>query len=311
MTGPAPRRPLVFVGRHLLAVPPGVAVVDDWETAPGRLLPLLNEASWLVVADPLAFPYESLRTVDREIPVAVALPPLPAAEVEALLGRPLLDHLGPGDRVAASAEAWEELSRARRWPEDMRLSSPSEDPAAVVEEALRPGAVGGRSAKEEGRRRAEALARLLRGLPRDGSGEARVLDLDGRGGPWHHLLPTGLALVPAAAAPPLPAADESVEAAVAFGVLGDLAPEDRVPLVGEMWRVVRPRGRLAVVDDVVPIPGSGRACPFARGGLPRLLDEATGGRASPGRVCSIRFPGEPLHRGAGFSVVKVGEAGEW
>lgn len=308
--GAAPRRPLVFVGRRLLPVPLGAVRADDWETVPGRLLPLLNQASGLVLADPLAFPYEALRPTDREIPVAVALPSLPPDEVDALLGGPLLDHLGPGDRVAASREAWEPLAARRGWPEAMRLQSAPEETEAVVEEALLPGVLGERSAKEEGRRRAAALAHLLGGPGGSRVRGGTVVDLDGRCGPWRHLLPAGPDLAAVPTIPPLPIADESAEAAAALGVLGGLSPEERPSLVGEMWRVVRPGGVLAVVEDVVPVPGSGRACPFPRGGLPRLLLEATGRRVVPGRVRSVRFPGEALHRAAGISVVKVGEAQE-
>ena len=312
MTGGTPtRRPLVFVGRHLLPLPAGAARADDWETAPGRLLPLLNEASLLVLVDPLAFPYEALRSVDREIPMAVALPLLPVDEIEALLGRPLLDHLGPGDRVAAPPGAWEALAARRGWPAAMRLQSAPDEPGVVVEEALLPGVVGERSAKEEGRRRARALAHLLGWLPRGRGSESPVLDVGGTAKPWIHLLPVGLDLRPVAVSPPLPTPGESAAAAVALCVLGRLAPRERPELFGEMWRAVRPGGLLAVVDDVVPVPGAGRACPFERGGLPRLLLEATGRRVVLGRVWSIRFPGEALHRGAGISVIKVGEAEQW
>jgi SAM-dependent methyltransferase len=309
--GVAPGRPLVFTGRHRQVNSPGTVVVDDREATPRRILPLLNRASALVLLDPLSFPYEVLRPVDRDVPVAASLPPLATAALEALLGEPLLNHLGPGDRVAAYPAAWEELAQGRRWGPGMRLGASAGEPAAVAAEALVPGALGSRSAKEEGRRRAQALAHLLRGMDGWWGGAGRVLDAGGKAGPWRHLLPGGLEPAAAPAAAPWPAAEESVEAAVALGVLGGLAHDDRRALVGEMWRVVRPGGVLAVVDDVVPIPRSGRACPFLRGGLPRLLLEATGRRVVLGRVWSMRFPGEPLPRGAGVSVIKVGEARRW
>lgn len=309
--GARPSLPLVFTGRHYPPLPAGPVVLNGRDATPRRLLPLLNRASALVLLDPVGFPYEALRPVDREVPVAAALPPLPAAELEALLGGSLLDHLGPGDRLAASPGTWEAVARRRGWPAGMRLGADPGELPAMVSEALAPGGLGARAAKEEGRRRAEALAHLLRGM--DGRrGEAhRVLDAGGRAMAWRHLLPGGLELIAAPPAAPWAAAAESVEAAAALGVLGGLDADGRRALVAEMWRVVRPGGLLAVVEDVVPIPGSGRACPFARGGLPRLLLEAAGRRIVLGRVWSIRFPGETLHRGAGISVVKVGEAQQW
>jgi SAM-dependent methyltransferase len=307
MTGAAgPRRPLVFTGRYRVAGPPGAELVDDWQATPRRLLPLLNVASRLVLLDPLSFPFEVLRPVDRDVPVAVALPPAPVDELEALLGESLLDHLGPGDRAAASDEMWAALADRRRWPAEMRLGAGPGDPEAVAAEALRSGATGERVAKEEGRRRAEALAHLLRGPYGPPGGARRLLDVGGRAEPWRHLLPGGVQFLAVPPAPPLAFSDEAVEGAVAVGVFGGLSEDERRALVSEMWRVLRPGGLLGVVDDVVPIPGSGRACPFARGALPRLLLGA-GGRPGLSRVWSIRFPGEALHRGAGMSVLKAGE----
>ena len=155
--------------------------------------------------------------------------------------------------------------------------------------------------------RAQALAYLLSGLGKP-PGASRLVDAGGVAEPWRHLLPAGAEFVGAPAAGRLPAGDDSADAAAAVGVLGGLGAAERQALVAEMWRVTRPGGCLAVVDDVVPIPGSGRPCPFSRGALPQLLIEATGRRVVPGRVRALRFPGEALHRGAAIAVVKVGEA---
>lgn len=305
----AGEEPLVFAGRHRPGPIDGVTMLEDRAASPRRLLALLNGASRLVLLDPLCFPFEALRPADRDIPLVVALPPRPAFELEALLGEPLLGHLGPGDRVAAADGTWEAVAGRRGWPAEMRLPARPDDPEAVAREALRRGAVADRAVKAEGRRRAEALAHLLGG--RYGPGSRRVADVGGAAGPWRHLLPAGPELIATPPSAPLPAADESQEAAAAMGVLGGLPAAERRALVGEMWRIVRPGGLLAVVEDVVPIPGADRLCPFGRGGLIRLLLEATGRRLVLGRVWSVRFPGEALHRGAGVSAVKVGEARQW
>jgi hypothetical protein len=299
-------RPLVFVGRYAMAVSPAAEVVDDWQVAPHRLLPLLNETSRLVLLEPLCFPYESLRDVDRDIPVAVALPSLESEELEALLGKPLLDHLGPGDRVAAADETWRTLAESRLWPAEMRLWADPGDPEEVAAKALQPGVLGGRPGKEEGRRRAQALAHLLLGRIGGGSGSGLVADVEGRAGPWRYLLPGYVELLAVSGIAPWPAADESMAGAVALTVFGGLSKEERRALVDEMWRVVRPGGLLAAVDDVVPVPGAGRPGLFARGDFPGVLLGSAGDGRRLDRVWSIRFPGETLHRGAGWSAVKAG-----
>lgn len=78
---------------------------------------LLDGAALLVVDDALAFPFETLRDADRDIPLAVRVPvDLDVAGLEAVLGSDLLDDLTPLDVVAGPARAWQPVLRRRGLP---------------------------------------------------------------------------------------------------------------------------------------------------------------------------------------------------
>ena len=76
--------------------------LDGWAVAPTDLETALDGAAELVVLDPLSFPWRSLQG-RRQLPLTVRLPDdLSADELDDLLGRPLLQHIGKFDRLLDS-----------------------------------------------------------------------------------------------------------------------------------------------------------------------------------------------------------------
>jgi hypothetical protein len=289
----------------------GVEIMDGWDAVPRRLLPAVAAAGGLIVLDPLSFPFDALRDDDRDVPLAVALPPgMDPDVVVDLLGEPLLRHLGPGDRVAADEAQWALLRRAGTWSDTLRLPADPADGEAVIAASLRPGALATRPEKARIRRRRAAIAEFVAGMPGAAGSGLRVLDVAGASGGWWEN--TAVDRLESGPGIPLEAGDESVDAVIACGVLGDLPSPERIRLVSEMWRVVRPAGHIVVADDVVTGPEmAGPAYPFGRMGLPRLLLGATGRRVLLAGARALRYPGDVLHRGAALSVVKTGTPQRW
>jgi len=292
MTVPEPLR-VVYGGMQSVPAPGGTVVLDEWEVLPGDLLPLLAGAGSLVVIDAGSFPWDALRPADRDLPLAVLLPDAPAAEIESLLGRVCLDHLGPWDAVAAGDGVWTELRAGRHWPSTLRTAPDAgvmlgrlagitrgakhrwrRFHGAVLEEVLRRDAprvldVGAVLAGWVGRSRYVAVAdddverRLVAAVPEAGS-----VRWDGNRLP----LDDGSADVVA------------VPAVVDAGRPGVVPPS-------EWWRVLAPGGAIVVEVEADPrVPSSGPR---------RVADEiaAAAPTASPGLTASTyRLPGEDLHR---------------
>jgi hypothetical protein len=292
VTAAEPAR-VVYGGREPPAAAGDAVVLDEWQVLPGDLLPLLAGAGSLVVADALSFPWDALRPTDRDIPVAVALPELPAAEVEALLGRVCLDHLGPWDAVAAGDHLWTALRAGRRWPNTLRTAAGAGTMlgrlagitraskhrwlrfhGAVRQEIIRRDApsvldVGAVLAGWVGRSRYAAVAgddverRLVAAVP-----EADAVEWDGSR---------------------LPLEDGSVDV-VAIPAVVD-ADRPGTPPPSEWWRVLAPGGTIVLeveADPAVPMSG------------PRRVIEAVAA-AAPGPApapiaATYRLPGEDVHR---------------
>jgi len=124
-SGPAPAaRSLVYAGRRLDPdVPLESLVLDDWQVLPFQLGPLLERASCLSILDPMSFPFDALRSSDRDIPVAVQLPSGwdPSVLVQ-VLGRPVLDEITPFDLICtADDETWAVLRARYSWPAGIRV----------------------------------------------------------------------------------------------------------------------------------------------------------------------------------------------
>ena len=312
MSRPAPSGRVVYAGRHAPLAVAGGEVLSEWDAAPRRLLPALAAAESLVLLDPISFPFDALRAGDRDIPVVAVLEPAGDRAVRRdLLATRLFEHLGPGDRLVADDEDWDDLRGRFGWAEGMRLEADPSDPAGAAARALGPGMIPSREAKARGRCRAESLAWLLEGaagsIPR--GTVLRTIDVDGAAGPWvRHW--TGAEWHAVGRAQLAEEATESADVVVAFGLLPGLAPGTRRDLVREMWRVARPTGRLMLVDDAVPKQAGD---PDSSGcvALQRLLLGATGRRVVLDRVHSHRYPGDAARRGAALAAVKTGAPQRW
>lgn len=292
MTGGEPLR-VVYGGRQPVAAPGDAVVLDEWEALPGDLLPLLALAGSLVVIDAGSFPWDALRPADRDIPLAVALPDLPASEIELLLGRACLDHLGPWDAVAADDDVWTALRAGRRWPSTLQ-TAPGAD--AML------GRLTGitRAAKHRWRRFSGAVREeiLRRDVP-------RVLDVGGVLAGWvgqsKYTAVAGddlerrlVAAVPEADSigwdgRRLPLDDGSVDLVAVPAVID--ADRPGAPPPSEWWRVLAPGGAIVVEAEAGPaVPASG----------PRRVADAIAAAAPstpPGSTAATyRLPGEDLHR---------------
>lgn len=98
----------------------------------------LDAASALLVDDPLAFPFESLRRVDRDLPMVVRLPSgLDPTAVEAVLGEVLLDHLTPFDLLVGPPGPTARVLARRRLPSSAYAGATDGDLEALVARASR------------------------------------------------------------------------------------------------------------------------------------------------------------------------------
>jgi FkbM family methyltransferase len=77
--------------------------VDGWTCDRTSLFSAMAQASELLILDPLSFPWDGLRDSDRDIPLVVLLPQdVDLETIELTLGRSLLDHVTPFDRLLES-----------------------------------------------------------------------------------------------------------------------------------------------------------------------------------------------------------------
>jgi SAM-dependent methyltransferase len=335
-------RPVVYAGRFAdgtrsARLPGDCEVLDDWEVLPFRLAEALERATALVVLDPFSFPFESVRGQGRDVPLIVVPPPgFDAPFLRTVFGEALLESLGPLDRVATANPAlWEELRQGYRWTEGQRIeldtARPDEAAAQVLarlqEEAagpvqdkavyrVRSGALGPQFAAACGVRAGNAPFDVLEvgvgpgrwassfdpatgfaglGLSEEALGAARV---DFPGGRFDLL---GEDLV-------FPYAEEGFDLAFTVSVLQDHPATAKKSIVSEMWRVVRPGGRLMFLEDFV----SGEAEHVVSiQGFVGIVLEATAGRVVLEHFEALRYPADPFFRGGLLALSKVGTPQTW
>jgi SAM-dependent methyltransferase len=327
-----------FAGRVTLAkLPVDCEVLDDWEVLPFRLAEALGRATALVVLDLLSFPFEAMTEEGRDLPLVVVPPPdLDAAFLRAVLGEPLFGTLGPLDRVATADPAlWEELRQGYRWTEGQRIGLDSplpEEAAAQVLARLEEEASGPVPDKALHRVRSGALGpqfAAARGA-RAGDVPFDVLEVGVGSGRWAQVFDpatgfTGLGLgeepIEAARADfpggrfdllgedlVFPYAGEGFDVAFTVSVLQDHPAPAKKDIVSEMWRVVRPGGRLIFLEDFV----SGEAGHVVSiQSFVGIVLEATSGRVVLEHFEALRYPADPFFRGGLLALSKVGTPQTW
>ena len=109
---------MVWAGRFRDTIAEGL---DGWICGRSELLLLIENASELVVLDPLSFPWETLRPADWDIPFVVALPSnLDANDISLVFGASMLSHLTPFDVLIDHRPAVREALTAE-WGLDQRM----------------------------------------------------------------------------------------------------------------------------------------------------------------------------------------------
>lgn len=134
-------RPVFYAGRFAdrardAGLPEDRPVLDEWDVIPSQLAAAVEEATVLVILDPLSFPFEVLDKDQWDVPLVLLLPTeFEAGVLDDMFGVPVFERLGFFDRVATGdAELWESLSRKYRWTESQRIELESADPEdAAVE----------------------------------------------------------------------------------------------------------------------------------------------------------------------------------
>ena len=345
---PAPKdaavdpRPVVYAGRFAEGVPtaklPGdCEVLGDGDVLPFRLAGALERATTLVVLDPLSFPFESLTGGRRDVPLIVVLPTgFDAPFFHAVLGEALSTTIGPLDRVATADPAlWEELRRGYSWTDDQLVDLDSSLPAeaaAQVLARLEEEAAGRVPDKAIYRVREEALGpqfAAARGV-RAGDVPFDVLEVGAGSGRWASSFDAatgfvglgleGEAVGDARAGSPggrfdlldedsvFPHADESFDLAFTVSFLDDHPASAKKDIVSEMWRVVRPGGRLIFLEDFVS--GEDDHVVSIQSFVGLVL-EATAGRVVLEHFETLRYPRDPFFRGGLLALSKVGTPQTW
>jgi hypothetical protein len=328
--GSSPARPaagLFYAGRHRAAVaPPGVIRLDEWDVLPVKLGPRLDAASSLTVLDPMSFPFDSLRDSDRDIPLAVQLPGGWSSEqVVVLLGKPLLEYLGPFDLVAVDDDrVFASLRNRYSWPANAR-ASPAQLPGFATRIALDRLAPVRRHKADDRVLRAAARAEVVRALEAVAPGEQPRGIVVGRPiQQWATLLPLGATgligvdfdranLSAAAASFPewrfvdeIPDEIEVVHLALTMMSLTSEERDERLRRLRTLFATLRVGGRMVIIERFLDAAG-GHA--LGAPGPKQLLSEV--GHASAGhlvlaQVQTLRLTGEDLFGIGLFAFAKVG-----
>ncbi len=132
-------RPVFYAGRFAdrvreVGLPEDCPVLNEWEVVPSQLAAAMDEATVLVVLDPLSFPFEAMDGDHWDVPLVVLLPTEFEPEVlDGMFETPVFRRLGFFDRIATgSIELWESLSRKYRWTESQHIELETGEPMEVA-----------------------------------------------------------------------------------------------------------------------------------------------------------------------------------
>jgi ubiquinone/menaquinone biosynthesis C-methylase UbiE len=106
----------------------------------------------------------------------------------------------------------------------------------------------------------------------------------------------------------LPYSDESFDLVFGVAVMQDNPLAVRRTLLSEMWRVVRPGGRLLFMEDFVSAERTEKSSisPMSVLEFVGLILEVTAGQVILEHVESLRYPHDDLFRGAVISLSRLG-----
>lgn len=332
-TPPKPHTPIIYAGRFADRVNseiPGTEILSEWDVLPTQLTSIMEKASFLVVLDPLSFPFEVMTEEQWNVPLFVALPDYDADSLVSIFGTALLEKLEPFDRVATPDPAlWEDLRLRYSWPQNQHVSIETSDPEETASKLL---SIHGdadhdlRTAKTMYRAEAQVLrSRFSDSLEISNFETYRVLEI----GTGHHLWASSFDLsavqfagvyedentiqkarqdFPGCSFTPLndslSSEDGSFDLSFSVNFMQVQSDSFRRALISEMWRVTRPGGRLLFFEDFV----NGE---FEKGFLSatEFLEsvlEATSGRVVLDHVESVVYPGEDVFRGGLISLHRLG-----
>jgi hypothetical protein len=307
---------VLYTGRRLdLEIPATALALNAWEVLPVALGPVLDAAARLTVADPMSFPFDTLREADRDIPLAVMIPGGWDADTLALLfGNVLFDHLTPFDRLLdLDEESWSALRDRYSWPVRMRGDRPEADRARkaayrAVRAVVLPQLEAAQAAVPPGERtvatvladQIDVWASLLPAARTD------VLGIDpdrNHVERARHSFPAGRFEM---AMPTGARADEVAHVALSVNALAGEAQAVRCERLAALFAMLRVGGRLIVTDRFLDGRGGrtiGAATPDA---LLRDVRETSARHLVLEHVESLRLPGEDLTSVGVLAFTKLG-----
>jgi hypothetical protein len=277
----------------------------------------------------MSFPFDAMRPSDRDIPIAVQLPPdWDADDLVQVLGRPLLAEIGPFDSVsAADDETWTALRTRYSWPAGVRTSPDELKAPASPLDAGAPGAA----------RRQKSVYRLLSAAAKHQLNSARAASPAGEllsavvladnVERWACLFPLGAADVigvdhdPAEAhraahsfpewtfTDQLPSEDHEPEiahVALCIQSLCRCPPPERGRRLASLLRILRVGGQLIVLDEFFD-EAAGRPDPNPTPrGLMTEVSGACAGHVVLEHMQTHRLPGGDLTSVGLFAFTKLG-----